>query len=346
MPDAKTMTPAEVQAAEDAAAVSGLRKAAIFLIALDADTASKVMKNFDERELSAVSEEMTRIGDVSGEEIEKVLKDFGANTERITVEPMLLEMLEKALGGEKARALMDRIRRRSVTREPFRALRRLSLQQLEQVLSGEHPQVLALVISYMEAQIGFELLRSLEDDVRYDVVRRIASTVEMPFEMVRQVDAILEARARESAAQGTFGDRNRFQTVAQILNFAEPGISKSIMERLGKDLPDAATEIQSLMFVFEDLLLLADRDMQKVLGEVDKADLCLALKTAPREVSDKILANLSKRAREALLEEIEMLGPKPLSEVEEAQKRIIQVVRGLEEKGDVVIQRGGAEEMV
>ena len=118
------------------------------------------------------------------------------------------------------------------------------------------------------------------------------------------------------------------------------------MEKLGKDLPDAATEIQSLMFVFEDLIGIADRDMQKVLGELDKADLVLALKTSSPELSNKILGNLSKRARETMEEEIQMLGPKPLSEVEEAQKKIVESIRSMEERGELQINRGGGEEFV
>lgn len=338
MPDEKTQ-----QTDSD---LSGLRKAATFLLAFDSDTAGAIMRHLDDRDLGMLSEEMTRLGDVTAENVDKVLKEFDQAGESIAVEPMLVEMLEKALGHEKAKALLERIRKRSITREPFRALRRLSLHQLRSVLAGEHPQVLALVVSYLDSQMAFDLLREMDENLRYDVVRRIVCTEEMPFEMVQQIDAILEARAVEAASEKTVGERNRFQTVAHMLNFAEPGLSKSIMERLNKDLPEAAGEIQALMFVFDDLVLIGDREMQKVLGELDKEDLALALKTATPEVTEKLMGNLSKRARDNLQDEMEMLGPKPLSEVEEAQKRIVEHVRELEERGEITINRGGAEEMV
>lgn len=326
--------------------LSGLRRVATFLLAFDADTAGSVLRHFDDRDLNVISEEMARLGNVSAGDIDHVLHDFDKSDTSISAEPMLMEMLERALGPEKAQALIERIRRRSVTRDPFRSLRRLSMNQLRTVLAGEHPQVLALVVSYLEPQTAFDLLRSMDESLRYDVVRRVVSTEEMPYDMVQQIDAILEARAHEAASEKSFGERNRFQTVAQMLNFAEPGLSKAIMERLNKDLPEAAGEIQALMFVFDDLVLVGDRDMQKILGEIDKEDLALALKTAAAEVRDKLLNNLSKRARDNLLEEIEVMGPKPLSDVEEAQKRIVEHVRGLEERGDIIINRGGGEEFV
>ena len=164
---------------------------------------------------------------------------------------------------------------------------------------------------------------------------------------MRQIDGIMEIRAYALAGQrtDTAGER-RFNTVAQMLNIAEPSLSKSIMDKMMKDMPDEAVGIQALMFVFDDLVKVADRDMQKVLGEIDKNDLALALKAAPEELADKLLANLSKRARDTIEEEMEVMGPKPLSEVEEAQKRILEHVRGMEERNEISIQRGNSEEMV
>lgn len=338
--------PDEAEEENELDGLSGRERAAAFLLSLDSDTAALVMRSMGDSQVSMLTEAMTRMGDLSGQMMDKVLSEFEHQTETIAIEPMLESLLEKALGPDKARSLLERIRRKHRDLEPFRSLRRLNSTQLEMVLRGEHPQVIGLVISYLESQAAYELLKNMEDGLRYEVVRRIAATDEMPFEMVRQVDAILEARAMEIASQASFSsDRNRFQIIAQMLNIAEPGMSKSVLEKLGADLPTAAQEIQALMFVFEDLVQIGDRDMQKVLSELDRADMALALKTASPEVSKKLLDNLSKRARDAIEEEIEMLGPKPLQEVEDAQKRIIEVVRGLEESGDIQISRGG-EEMV
>lgn len=328
--------------------LGGLQRAAAFLLALDSDIAANIMRGFNDRELSAVSEEMTRMGGVTPKQMQKVLEEFKeGESGMMQIEPLLEELLERAVGPEKARSLLDRIRRRARDMEPFRALRRLNAHQLESVLKGEHPQVLAIVLNYLDPIISYDLLRTMEEDLRYDVVRRIATTQDMPFEMIRQVDHMLEVRAIDASSQASFADeKNRFQTIAQMLNIAEPGVSKQILEKLGKELPEAAQEIQGLMFVFEDLVHIMDRDMQKLLGELDKDDLILSLKTASPELNEKILGNLSKRARETMQEEIELLGPKPLSEVEEAQKRLVETVRGMEERGEVSINRGSSEELV
>ncbi|HEX3134742.1 MAG TPA: FliG C-terminal domain-containing protein [Planctomycetota bacterium] len=223
----------------------------------------------------------------------------------------------------------------------------LDAKQVATLLRGEHPQVLAIVISHLEAPVASELLKEYPEELRFDVVKRIAATEEMPPELVRQVDEMLEVRAYSlGSRQSDGGGSARYKTVAQMLNISEPSVSKAILDRLNRESPTIANEIQALMFVFEDLAKIGDKDMQKVLAEIDKADLALALKAAPPELAEKILGNLSVRARDNIKEEIEMLGPRPLSDVEEAQKRILQQVRQMEEKGEIRIQRGTGEVMV
>ena len=341
--------PADVEEMEhDSTKLVGPRKAAAFLLALDASDAALVLKNLSEREVTVISEEMTKLGELNAEMLDEVLKEYGEGDVNITdIEPMLEDILRQAVGPERAKALIERIRRRSRDLEPFKILRRLTAPQIEAIIKGEHPQVLAIVLNFLDTQVSYEILRNMDESLRYDVVKRIAMTENMPFEMIRQIDQMLEERAIESASQPGFASEgNRFQIIAQMMNIADASISKSIMEQLTNDMPEEAQEIQALMFVFDDLSMLGDKDIQKVLGEVDKAVLAMALKTAKPELADKILGNMSKRGREAMEEEIEMLGPKPLSEVEEAQKEIVELVRGLEEKGDITINRGGGEEFV
>lgn len=329
--------------------MSGVRRAAAFLLSLDSDSAAAVMRSLSEREVAILSEEMTRIGELTSTQMDEVLGEYlnrsGGGV--IEVEPLLEELLIKALGRDKAMQVLQRIKTQTRENEPFKSLRHLSSKQIEAMLKGEHPQVQALVISHLEAQVSIDILKGMDEDARYEVVRRIATTEELPIDLVRQVDDMLEVRAFDMAKQSTdSAAERRYKTIAQMLNFAEPSVSKTVMDRLTKDLPNAANEIQALMFVFEDLTRIDDRQIQKILGEVDKADLTLALKTAPPEVSDKLLKNLSSRARDNIMEEMSMLGPKPLSEVEEAQKRILEQVRAMEERGDVQINRGGGEVMV
>lgn len=334
---------------EDEKKLAGRRKAAAFLLSLDSETAAMVMQRMGERDVSMLSEEMTRMGDISGGDIEFMLKEFNraSGGDKVAVAPMVQAILERALGKERAKELLEKIRKQSRDAEPFRSLQTLDAKQVATLLRGEHPQVLALVIAHLEAQVASELLKGLTEDLRYEVIKRIASTEEMPAELVRQVDEMLEVRAYSMGnRQADDTGDSRFKTVAQMLNISEPSMSKAILDRLNRESPTIANEIQALMFVFEDLAKIADRDMQKLLSEIDKADLALALKAAPPELANKLLGNLSSRARDNIKEEMEMLGPKPLSEVEEAQKRILQQVRAMEERGDIRINRGTGEVMV
>lgn len=328
---------------------AGRRKAAAFLLSLDSETAALVMQRMSERDVALVSEVMTRMGDISAAEMEKSLKEYSQSTgsDSIAVQPMIQAMLERALGKEKAKELLDKIRKQSRDAEPFRALQALDARQVATLLKGEHPQVLAIVISYLESSIASQLIKDLPEGLRFEVIKRIASTEETPAELVRQVDEMIEARALSlgSRAGGSTGQL-RYKTVAQMLNISDPLVSKAILDRLTREIPNAANEIQALMFVFDDLAKIPDRDMQKVLAEIDKADLALALKTAPPELSNKLLGNLSARARDNIKEEIELLGPRPLSDVEEAQKRILVQVRAMEEKGEIRVQRGTGQVMV
>ena len=327
----------------------GRRKAAAFLLSIDSELASKVMQRMSERDVALISDEMTRITDITGKEVEDTLTEYSVTVggDRIAVAPMVQAILERALGRERAKEMLEKIRKQTRDAEPFRSLQSLDARQISSLLRGEHPQVLAIVISYLQPNIASELLKGLNDEVRFDVVKRIAATEEMPAELVSQVDEMLEVRAYSMGnRQADSTGETRFKTVAQMLNISEPGVTKAIIDRLNRESPAIANEIQALMFVFDDLAKISDKDMQKVLAEVDKADLALALKAAAPELAEKLLKNLSARARDNIKDEIDMLGPKPLSEVEEAQKRILQQVRSMEERGDITINRGGGEVMV
>ncbi len=329
--------------------LSGVRRAAAFMLALDPATAALLMQKFSEREVAMLSEEMSRMGEVRGATSEKLLREFNTaiGGDRMTVEPMLQEILERAIGKERARELLEKIKRQTRDSEPFRALIPLDAKQVNQILRGEHPQVLSIVISHLEPSVSAEILRDMDDNLRYDVIKRIAGTAEVPIELVRQIDEVMEVRAYSLARRGMEPPKDaRFKTVAKMLNVSDPSLTKGVLERLNKEKPDLATEIQQLMFVFEDLVKVDTKGIQKVLAEVDKGDLTLALRAAPPDIAQKLLGNLSARAREGIQEEMDTMGPKPLSEIEAAQKRILQQVRAMEERGEIKVDRGGAEKMV
>jgi flagellar motor switch protein FliG len=327
----------------------GLRRAAAFLLALDSETAALVMQQMNEREIAELSDEMSRLGELSGPELEATLKDWtsAASVDRLDTTGAVQQLFEKAFGKERGRDLLDRSRSKKGPEQPFVVLRALDAKQIQLLIREEHPQVQALVIAYLDPPVAAQLIKDMDEDLRYDVVRRMASTEDLPIESMRQVEASLEKRALEiGRAKSPEESKARFKTVAQVLTAGEPEITKAIIERLAQDAPTDANEVQALMFVFEDILKIPDKDMQKVLAEVDKADLVLALKAAPQEIADKIMGNLSARARENMKEEIEMLGPRPLSEVEEAQKRMLTQIRAMEERGDIKVVRGSGEVMV
>lgn len=329
--------------------LTGRRRAAAFMLSLDSETAALLMTRFNEREVAMLSEEMTRLGELTGAEVEELLRDFHKRIggDKINVEPMIQDILERALGKEKARELLERIRRQSRESEPFRSLLPLEASQVATLLRGEHPQVIALVVSHLEPAVAAALLKDMPEDLRYDVIKRIASTAELPAELVRQIDEMMEVRAYSLGRSLTEDQGNRrYKTVAQMLNMSDPSLAKAVLDRLNREQPQIANEIQSLMFVFEDLAKVADRDMQKILSQIDKGDLVLALRAADQAVKDKLLGNLSTRAREAILEELENMGPRPLQEIESAQKRILQQVRAMEEKGEIRISRGQQDKLV
>lgn len=329
--------------------LSGRKRAAAFMLSLDSETAAVLMSRLNEREVTMLSEEMTKLGELSGAEMEDLLRDFNKKVggDKVNVEPMIQDILERALGKEKAKELLDKIRRQSRESEPFRSLLPLEATQVATLLRGEHPQVIALVISHLEAPVASALLKDMAEDLRYEVVKRIASTAELPSELVRQVDEMMEVRAY-SLGRAMTDDQGakRYKTVAQMLNISDPSLSKSILDRLNRESPQLANEIQALMFVFDDLGKINDKDMQKVLGQIDKGDLVLALRAAEPTVKAKMMNNLSSRARDGVTEELENMGPRPLHEIEEAQKRILQAVRAMEEKGEIQVNRGQQEAMV
>ena len=335
--------------ADEKRELTGRKRAAAFLLSLDSETAAVLMTRLNEREVAMLSEEMTRLGDLSGAEMEDLLRDFNKKVggDKVSVEPMIQDILERALGKEKARELLDRIRRQSRETEPFRSLLPLEASQVATLLRGEHPQVIALVVSHLEPSVSAVLLKDMTEDLRYEVVKRIAATAELPAELVRQVDEMMEVRAYSLGRAMTDEQGNkRYKTVAQMLNISDPSLTKGVLDRLNRENPQLANEIQALMFVFEDLAKIPDKDMQKVLSQIDKADLALALRAAEPVVKDKMMNNLSARARDGMIEELENMGPRPLHEIEEAQKRILQQVRGMEEKGEIKIDRGAQEAMV
>ncbi|WP_206518151.1 flagellar motor switch protein FliG [Rhodococcus sp. X156] len=330
----------------------GRRKAAILMLQLDRETSAKVMAQLRDTELEELSAELTRAGDVSPDISRAVLDEFGLMMEsgRAVVQggaDQAREMLVAAVGEQRASAIMDRLSA-TMVEQPFKFLHDTDARQVLNFITDEHPQTTALVLAHLPAPLASRVLAGLGADLQADVAHRIATMDRTSPDVIRQIEASLERRmvtqlGAPSADQSSVGG---LQPLVDIINRADPGTEKLIMEGLEARDPELAEEIRSRMFMFEDLLTLEDRAVQLVLRQVEASTLAVALKGMPIPVHTKVMANMSERAAETLAEEIELLGPVRVASVEEAQADVVRVIRQLEESGQIVVRRGGEDEYV
>jgi len=332
-----------------ASEMSGRRKAAILLVLLGPEKAAQVMKHLDETDVEAVTIEIANLGRISEEEKKAVLQEF---SEILKAREMLTtggieyakRVLEKAFGPEKAMRIIERLLS-SLQVKPFEFVKKADPLQLVNFLQSEHPQVIALVLSYLEPTMAAQILGALPEELQIEVVKRVALLERTSPEIVKEIEKSLERKLSGIVGQ-QFSKVGGVETAAEIMNNIDRQTEKTIMERLSQESPELAEEIRRRMFVFEDILKLDDRSVQLVLREVDTKDLAVALKGASDEVKEKIFKNMSKRAAQLLKDELEYMGPVRVKDVEEAQQKIINVIRRLEEAGEIIIARGGGEELI
>ncbi len=329
--------------------IDGKRKAAILMVALGPEKAAQVMKHLDEDAVEQIVVEIAGIGKVSPEERKQVLEEFMS---LVKAKEMIAEggleyarkVLEKAFGPERARKIIERLMA-NLQVKPFSFIKNADPIQLVNFLQNEHPQTIAVVLSYLEPTLAAQILGALPDNLQVEVLKRVALLERTSPEIVREIEKNLEKRIAGFVSQ-TYSKVGGIDTAAEIMNNMDRSTEKKIMDRMMQESPELAEEIRRRMFVFEDILKLDDRSVQLVLREVDMRDLALALKGASDELKEKIMKNMSKRAAALLKDEMEYMGPVRLKDVEEAQQKIINVIRRLEEAGEIVIARGGGEELI
>jgi flagellar motor switch protein FliG len=253
-------------------------------------------------------------------------------------------VLEKALGAEKALNIINRLTT-SLQVRPFDFLRKTDPSQLLNFIQNEHPQTIALIMAYLDPDQAATVLGALPPDRQAEVAKRVAEMDRTSPDVIREVERVLERKLSSIVTQD-FTAAGGVKSIVEVLNRVDRGTEKSIIETLEVDNPELAEEIKKLMFVFEDVVLLDDRSLQMVLREVDTKDLSLALKATQPDVAAKIYKNMSKRAGDMLREEIEFMGPVKIRDVEEAQQKIVNVIRTLEDKGEIVVSRGKGDEMI
>ncbi|GMA99766.1 flagellar motor switch protein FliG [Pelosinus sp. IPA-1] len=325
------------------------QKAAILLISLGPEISSQVFKHLKEDEIEKLTLEIANQRTVSPEQKEKVLNEFHelllANNYISTGGlDYARDILEKALGADKAISIINRLTS-SLQIRPFDFARKTDPSQLLNFIQNEHPQTIALIMSYLQPEQSGSILSSLPPERQVDVAKRIATMDRTSPDVLKDVERILERKLSSMASQD-FTSAGGVDSIVEILNRVDRSTERTIMENLEVQNPELAEEIKRRMFVFEDIVLLDDRSLQLVLREIESKDLALALKASSAEVSNKVYKNMSKRAADMLREEIEFMGPVRIRDVEEAQQKIVNVIRRLEDSGEIVVSRGKGDEII
>ncbi len=329
--------------------LSNKQKAAILLIALGPEVSSQVFKHLKEDELEKLTLEIANQRKVTQEQKEKVLTEFhqmlmANNYISSGGLDYAREILEKALGADKAISIINRLTS-SLQIRPFDFARKTDPSQLLNFIQNEHPQTIALIMSYLQPDQSGSILSSLPPERQVDVAKRIATMDRTSPDVLKDVERILERKLSSMVTQD-FTSAGGVDSIVEILNRVDRSTERTIMENLEVQNPELAEEIKRRMFVFEDIVLLDDRSLQLVLREIESKDLALALKASSNEVAGKIYKNMSKRAADMLREEIEYMGPVRIRDVEEAQQKIVNVIRRLEESGEIVVARGKGDEII
>ena len=327
----------------------GGQKAAILVIALGEEVSAKIFSHLSDQDIEDITMELANIRNVDNEEIDTVLEEFydmGVAQRFITSGGVdyARTVLSKALGDAKASEVLQRLST-FLQVKPFDLIRKTDASSLINFIHHEHAQTIALILSYLDPVKGAQVIQSLDPTKQVDVARRMALMDQTSPEVIREIERVLEKNL-SSLLNQEFNQAGGVPVLVDILNKVDRATEKAILEKLEEEDPGLAEEVKNRMFIFEDIVHLNDRAIQQVLKEVDTKELSLALKGVSEEVMNKILKNLSKRAGAMLVEDMEFMGPVRLKDVESSQQRIVNVIRSLEEAGEIVIVRGGEDELV
>ena len=330
--------------------ISGPTKAAIVMVALGSEASSQIFKNLDEHEVERLSTEIAQLDNISPAIREAILEEFHslAMAQQYVSQGGMdyaREILEAALGPRRAKEILEKIQN-TIRTTGFNLLENVDPKQLVNFIQKEHPQTIALLLAHMEPKNAAPIISALPQELQVDVTTRIATMESISPETLGQVEEVLISQVK-SLFGGDVSEIGGVKAVAEMLNSVDRTAEKNILGNLERENPELATEIKNLMFVFEDVLLLDDRSMQRVMKEVDTKELGMSLKGASEELQVKFFKNMSSRAAEMIREDMQFMGPVRLKDVEDVQQRIVDVIRRLEEEGEIIISgRGGDEEIV
>ncbi|OPH61930.1 flagellar motor switch protein FliG [Paenibacillus ferrarius] len=329
--------------------LTGRQKAAILLISLGPEVSAQIFKHLREEEIEQLTLEIANVRKVDSFEKESILSEF----HQICLAQEFIsqggiayakDILEKALGTQKAFDIINRLTATLQVR-PFDFARKADPAQILNFIQNENSQTIALVLSYLQAEQASIILSSLPQEKQADVAKRIALMDSTSPEVISQVERVLEQKLSSTVTQD-YTNAGGIASIVQILNGVDRGTERTILDSLEIQDPELAEEIKKRMFVFEDIVNIDNRSIQRIIRDIENADLQLALKVASEEVRDVLFKNMSKRMAETFKEEMEFMGPVRLRDVEEAQTRIVATIRRLEESGEIIIARGGGDDII
>ncbi len=335
--------------AYQASRLTGKQKAAVLLISLGPDVAAQIYKHLTEEEMEKLTLEISSVQKVDTAQKEEVLDQF----HQIALAQDYISqggigyaktVLEKALGEQEASNIIGRLTS-SLQVKPFDFARRADPNQILNFIQNEHPQTIALILSYLDAAQSGQILSELPQELQADVARRIATMDSTSPEIINQIESILEKKLSATVTQD-YTETGGIQAVVEVLNGVDRSTERTILDALEIQDPELAEEIKKRMFVFEDIVTLDNRAIQRVIREVDNDDLRLSLKVSSDEVKTLVFTNMSERMAETFKEEMEIMGPVRLRDVEEAQTRVVGTIRRLEEVGEIVVARGGGDDII
>lgn len=334
---------------EKKAELSGLQKAAVLLVALGPEKSAAVFKHLKEDEIEQLTLEIANTRSIPQAVKDEVMDEFYevCLAQQYIAEGGIgyaKELLEKALGQEKAKEVIGKLTA-SLQVRPFEFVRKTDASQLLNFIQDEHPQTIALILSYLSSSQAAAIISSLAPEKQADVAKRIAMMDRTSPDVIKEVERVLEKKLASLVNQD-YTIVGGIDPIVDILNTVDRGTEKHIMEQLEIEEPELADDIRKKMFVFEDIRSMDDKSIQRVLREVDNNDLAIALKGSNEEVQELIFNNLSKRLATMIREDMEFMGPVRLKDVEEAQQKIVNIIRKLEDAGEIIISRGGGDEII
>ena len=336
--------------ARDNNKLTGVQKAAILFITLGPEASAGIIKKFPESDIQRITYEIANITGVRAEQRQEILNEFiEMNRAKEYIVEGGLEyaksLLSKALGQQRAKEILDKVTEATQQYRPFAIARKADAHQLMNIISNEHPQTIALILCYLQADKAGQILSALPEDIQSEVAYRIASMNNTSPLVIKEIEKVLDSKLY-SVVKSDMTVLGGVSTLVDILNQVDRTTEKNITESLEREDPELAEKIKESMFVFEDIVTLDDVSIQRILREIDAKELAMALKGCSEEVANAIYRNQSKRAAAALKEDMEFLGPVRLMDVEKAQQKIVGIIRRLDEAGEIVIARGGEDAII